>query len=77
MAFGQPIRGDPRMSEFAEGVLELAVTGIVVIILGTALAPLLPYNVAVIGWILIALAVFAAVVGIAVGLGRLASALGP
>lgn len=43
------------MSEAGEQFLEIIVGAVVLILLGTALAPLLPFNFAALGWLLLIL----------------------
>lgn len=52
------------MSETAEGPLELVVGGFMLTVLGSALAPLLPFNMAIIGQLMMVGGVVAAVVGV-------------
>lgn len=48
------------MSKEPEGLVEVMIAGVVLIILGSALAPLLPFDVAALGWLLL---IFGALAG--------------
>ncbi|RDI71976.1 hypothetical protein [Halopelagius longus] len=58
-----------------EDIVELGIAGVVLILLGSALAPILPFNFAAIGWLMIALAVFLALAMVVVGAAQVLDAI--
>lgn len=59
------------MSEAGEQFLEAIVAAVVLILLGTALAPVLPYNIAALGWFLLGMIVLVGGVMAALAIGQM------
>ena len=63
------------MGSNPDGLIEVIFTGIVLIILGTVLAPLLPFNVAALGVILVVVATLAGIVVVGLTIAQALKAL--
>ena len=63
------------MGSNPDGFIEVIITGIVLIILGTVLAPLLPFNVAALGVILVVVATLAGLVVVGLTIAQVLKAL--
>jgi hypothetical protein len=61
------------MNGSGEGLVEAAVAAVVLIVLGTALAPLLPFNFAAIGWLMLIVVAIGAIVAVVTAVSKAVS----
>jgi hypothetical protein len=64
------------MSQTIEDFFEILVAGVVMIVLGTALEPLLPFNFAAIGWFLVILVCVASIAILLIAVAQFADSMG-